>query len=383
MTPTRTLRPLLVRRAVLAAAAGVAVAVALVVPGGERGPAAGPRPGGVTTTNTARGAAAAQAFFDRYVEADGRVVRHDQGGDTVSEGQAYAMLIAVATHDEVRFHSVWDWTRRNLQRSDGLLSWHWRDGAVVDRQPAADADVDAARALFLAAERFDRPDLRAEASRIAGAVLDHEVVTAGARSALAAGPWAVGERVVNPGYFSPCANADLARATGDRRWQRLADDSVALIESATRGGRQLPPDWSRLDGAGTLQPAAGPTGKGGAAGYGLDAARVPLRLAERCNADGDADDAGRRLAAELWPTLRGLAQGGSGVLYRLDGTPAGPADARHPTGLIGAAAAAGAAGDRPAATRLLDEAAALDRQAPTYYGAALLALGEAFPPVAV
>ena len=27
-------------------------------------------------------------FLDRYVQDDGRVVRHDQGGDTVSEGRA-------------------------------------------------------------------------------------------------------------------------------------------------------------------------------------------------------------------------------------------------------------------------------------------------------
>ena len=32
-------------------------------------------------------------FLDEYVEPDGRVVRRDEGGDVVSEGQAYGMLI--------------------------------------------------------------------------------------------------------------------------------------------------------------------------------------------------------------------------------------------------------------------------------------------------
>jgi endoglucanase len=44
-----------------------------------------------------REAAALQAgrdFLDHYVEGDGRVVRRDEGGDVVSEGQAYGMLIA-------------------------------------------------------------------------------------------------------------------------------------------------------------------------------------------------------------------------------------------------------------------------------------------------
>src|SRR3546814_7879618 len=78
--------------------------------------------------------------LDEYVTAEGRVVRYDQGGDTVSEGQAYAMLLAVGSDDEARFATIWDWTEQNLQRSDWLLAWQWADGGVVDEAPAADAD---------------------------------------------------------------------------------------------------------------------------------------------------------------------------------------------------------------------------------------------------
>jgi endoglucanase len=67
--------------------------------------------------------AAVERFFDGYMGADGRVSRHDQGGDTVSEGQAYALLLAAATRDEQRFEALWRWTRENLQRDDGLLAW--------------------------------------------------------------------------------------------------------------------------------------------------------------------------------------------------------------------------------------------------------------------
>ena len=44
-----------------------------------------------------------------------------------------------------------EWRHMTLRRGDGLLAWRWADGAVVDEQPAADADVDAAMALFVAA----------------------------------------------------------------------------------------------------------------------------------------------------------------------------------------------------------------------------------------
>ena len=62
---------------------------------------------------------AGRAFLDEYVESDGRVVRRDEGGDVVSEGQAYGMLIAVAVDDEDRFRAIWDWemaSRRTTSR---------------------------------------------------------------------------------------------------------------------------------------------------------------------------------------------------------------------------------------------------------------------------
>lgn len=81
---------------------------------------------------------AGRRFLETYVARDGRVVRRDQGGDTVSEGQAYGMLIAVALADEDTFRRIWWWTRTHLQRSDGLLSHRWADGSVADPEPADD-----------------------------------------------------------------------------------------------------------------------------------------------------------------------------------------------------------------------------------------------------
>ncbi len=47
-------------------------------------------PVGVEEGTSSAARAAAADFLDRYVDEDGWVVRHDQGGDTVSEGQSYA-----------------------------------------------------------------------------------------------------------------------------------------------------------------------------------------------------------------------------------------------------------------------------------------------------
>ncbi|MGQ0519526.1 MAG: glycosyl hydrolase family 8 [Actinomycetota bacterium] len=339
--------------AVLAASACVAVLTAC----GRGGDAAAGR----------RARAGANAFLERYMDGNGRVVRHDQGGDTVSEGQAYAMLIALAIGDRARFDQAWRWAGEHLQRDDGLLSWHWKDGEVVDPSPAADADVDAARALVLAGRRFKAPELTEAGVDLAEAVLAHQTIRVGQDElVLAAGPWAVEPRIVNPSYLAVCAFVDPEKATGDRRWDQLRTSAHRILEELTADGG-LPPDWSRLGTDGRVRPIGSPDQPDRSPRYGLDASRVPFRMAERC------DGGGKDVAARLWPRLRRLDGGGAAIAYGLDGERQDEAD--HPTGLVGAAAAAWAAGDSQAAERLLTRAADLDQRVPTYYGSAWLAMG--------
>jgi len=313
--------------------------------------------------------AAADHFLDRYLSSDGRVVRHDQGGDTVSEGQAYAMLLTAATGDERRFTRVWSWTQSHLQRPDGLLSSLWRDGRIADPQAATDADLDAAHALVLAGRRFDRPRLRSDARRLAGAVLAHETADAGhGRRLLVAGPWAVDGRVVNPSYFAPRAYDALASTGQPAAWRDLRLQAIDTLRALARAA-PLPPDWGRGSAAaGRLVQSSSPPGAGSGqpASYGFDAVRVPIRMASAC------DSASRRVAARLWPLLSGAD--GQVLPRGLDGAPAGGA-VRHAVALVGAAGAARAGGRRAATLRLLTWAAAQDRATPTYYGAAWVALG--------
>lgn len=296
---------------------------------------------------------AVETFLDNYVSKSGRVVRTDQGGDTVSEGQAYGMLLAAAVGDEKRFASIWTWTRRNLQRKDHLLSWHWKDGKIVDKQPAADADLDAARALLLASKRFSDRGYRVAAAQIAGGILKHEVGTYGDRSVLVAGPWAKQKAIVNPSYFSPRTFSELKTATKDARWYDVTSGSMAVLRDLMGSGT-LPPDWAKLDASGKPRPVANPDETGeGTPRYGLEAPRTLLRLAESC------DNTSRNLAA-----------------LAADDAMAEIAGSSHPVTLVGAAAAASAAGDEDGMNRALDQARSMAARHPTYYGWALVAYGE-------
>lgn len=307
---------------------------------------------------------AAYAFLDGYVTPQGRVRRPDQGDDTVGEGQAYAMLAAAAVGDGARFDGIWRWTKAKLRRPDGLISFRWAGGRVVDAQAATDADLDAARALLVAGCRLRRADLRDDGLALGRAILDHEVSRSGGRSVLTAGPWATrGRIVVNPSYFAPGALAALRRASGDVAYSRLADDTRAALRTLRE---PLPPDWAVLTPGGTLRPVDAAAADSGTGRYGFDAPRMLLRLSE------DTDPAGRELAARAWRVLGRASPEDQVVEHTLDGRPAG--SSHHPVALAGAAGAARAAGDDDAVSELLDETQRLQRDNPTYYGAAMVAL---------
>ena len=203
---------------------------------------------------------AADRFLDRYMKQDGRVVRRDQGGDTVSEGQAYAMLASVAIGDQLRFDRAWSWAKTHLQRSDGLLSWRWQEGRVPDPNSASDADLDAAHALVLAARQFGQPSYRDEGRRIARSILAKEtVLLPGGSLVLVAGPWArTDPYAVNSSYFAPSSYALRSEATGDPRWGMLLRSSHQLVGRLTGDPPSLPPDWAQLDSDGALHPIASP-----------------------------------------------------------------------------------------------------------------------------
>ncbi|HEX3979669.1 MAG TPA: glycosyl hydrolase family 8, partial [Acidimicrobiales bacterium] len=231
-----------------------------------------------TTTTDPPAMHLAATFLDNYMDSDGRIVRHDQGGDTVSEGQAYGLLLAVAAHDAARFASIWSWTKENLQEPSGLFAYDWSNGAIVGTGAATDADLNTAWALVLGAKTFHDPAYEKDGLAVASAVLANETVVSAGRLELVAGPWArSAPYAVDPSYFSPEAMAALASASGNPSWTQLETNSQQLV-AALQGGdsmHYLPPDWALLSASGGISASSPPSG-GKPPSYGLDAERVPI-----------------------------------------------------------------------------------------------------------
>ncbi|KQQ52034.1 glycosyl hydrolase family 8 [Plantibacter sp. Leaf314] len=320
----------------------------------------GPQP-----TATDRSATqAAEAFLSDWVD-DGRVVRRDQGDDTVSEGQAYGLLIAAGVGDEQAFTGIWDWTEANLQRPDGLLAWRWSDGKVVDEEPASDGDLDAARALVIAGKRFDEPRFTDAGVKLAGVIADRMTVETAAGRILLPGTWAAATEpyAYNPSYASPVAFSVLGAATGDPRWAELQAGSAA-VTSALLDESPLPPDWAQVHADGSVDAMPGAAGTGQSVRYGYDAARLPIRYAESCVPADQATAA--RLVSTLARSKELRAE------TDLGGSPL--TSDQHPLALEARAAARAAVGNLPEAADDLRAADELAQEVPSYFGAAWAAL---------
>jgi endoglucanase len=297
----------------------------------------------------------------------GRIQRTDQGGDTVGEGQAYGMLIAAAVRDEKLFDQIWSWTKQHMLQNDGLLAFHWVGGRVVNPTPAADADLDAARALLVASCRFSRRDLRQAAITIGHAVLARETARVGSLDILLPGPWAykAGSLAFNPSYVDPTTLDALARVTGDARFRAVSEGSTRLVDELTR---PLPPDWASVNAhTGKATPVSAGAATSGPGIFSYDAPRTLVRMAV------GSDLEGRATSARAWGVFSRTPPADIVVEHQLTGAAIGTAHA--PITLVAAAGAAKAAGDTGAMTSLLNEAQQLNSEHPTYYDGAWVALG--------
>ncbi|MBV9635891.1 MAG: cellulase [Methylobacteriaceae bacterium] len=243
------------------------------------------------------------AYRNHFIFPEGRL--WDDGNDGVShtEGQGYAMLLAVFADDRATFARVWAWTSRELFiRPDGLGAWRWEAGDsphVKDRNNATDGDLLIAWALAEAAERWEVPGYRAAARKLALAIGRSATQPTGLGRVLMPGVvgFSAGEMpdgpIVNLSYWVFPAFDALAKVAPEVEWEALRDNGLRLIKASRFGPAGLPSDWISLRGR---QPE--PAEKFPKT-FGYNAIRIPLYLAWVSAADRDA------LApfVEHWKTL--------------------------------------------------------------------------------
>jgi endo-1,4-beta-D-glucanase Y len=209
-----------------------------------------------------------------------RVKRPEASNDTVSEGIAYGMLIAVYMNDRTLFDGLWAYWKAH-GASGLLMTWKIPGGSGS----ASDADEDAAFALIQASKQWDTAYLN-DAKSLLSQIAANEV-EAGS-NALKPGNQFGGASLTNPSYFAPAYYRVFAQVdTGNASlWNGVVTSSYKFL-NAIEGSNGLVPAWCSSDCT-----SRGGGGYADADKYQYDSHRTPWRMAlDVCwNNNADAKD---------------------------------------------------------------------------------------------
>lgn len=211
-----------------------------------------------------------QAYQQRFIQGDGRVIDRESNDRSTSEAQAYALLRAVFMDDRQTFDRVLQWSENNLQRRnpngsrrDQLWSWKWGrndqgDWTTIDGNFASDADVDAITALIFAARRWEEPTyLELAKTKLPDlwnlSTVAIELETGESSRYFLPGPLEAFQPqpdrlYLNPSYLAPYAFRLFAQVDPDRDWLSLVDSSYDVLNrSAEVSDIGLPSNWVALN----------------------------------------------------------------------------------------------------------------------------------------
>lgn len=196
------------------------------------------------------------AYYKKtFISPDGRVMDPDRGDITTSEGQSYILQRSVAVNDIKTFNLTYKWTKDHLKRKDKLFSWIWGQDEkgkfkVLDRNSAADADVNIAFALILAHERWKDNKYLKEAIPIISSIWRNETRKIGKYRVLM--PGFIQARVekieINPSYFAPYAFKFFKKYDKLHDWDKIIESSYYYImASSAKTKTGLPPNWFLIE----------------------------------------------------------------------------------------------------------------------------------------
>lgn len=225
------------------------------------------------------------SYKSRFLKRNGRVVDNANKGISHSEGQGFAMVMAVAANDPDAFANIWDFTKTELGvRRDNLFAWRWSPRGlfrVRDKNNATDGDILIAWALLEASEAGFGDHYRKQGLKTLKSIkklISHDSVFGNfIRPA-----WfgfspkeQGGKQIINLSYWVFPALERLTVLTGDSGWSDLSASGVRLIQSASANAAGLPADWTAMHrNKGIVGTARKFPGK-----FSYNAIRVPLYLA--------------------------------------------------------------------------------------------------------
>jgi endoglucanase len=191
-------------------------------------------------------------FMDNQV----RVIDHDSGHRTTSEGQAYGMFFALVANDRSHFDGLLHWTEVNLAAGDlsaNLPAWLWGHGSenkwgVLDRNSASDADTWMAYTLLEAGQAWNEPRYTKIGTALADHIAVQEVIQVpGLGTVVAPGPTGFehgNSYRLNAGYLPLQLILRLAQLRPDGPWSAVAASIPKVVSDSAPHG--FVSDWTEF-----------------------------------------------------------------------------------------------------------------------------------------
>ncbi len=201
-------------------------------------------------------------FTEHFISTDGRVIDRGQNDMSHSEGQGYAMLLAVSFNDQPLFDKLWQWTSNNLQvRRDGLCAWGWgkrlnQEWTVIDYNNATDGDILIAYALIRAEQKWHQNAYLDKARVIVQSLRTHIALTMNNHSFLLSGYYGFADSkglILNPSYQIFSAYQLFATIDDKSFWEKTFQDALFLVEESKKNKLGLPADWLLVEPSGTIK----------------------------------------------------------------------------------------------------------------------------------
>ena len=224
-------------------------------------------------------------YKTRFVRKNGRVVDNANKNISHSEGQGFAMVMAVAANDPILFDQIWSFTRQHMMvRKDNLIAWRWSPrgfSRVTDKNNATDGDILVAWALLEAAESGFGAQYRHHAKKIIRdlAPLAKKDPTLGWWLRPGAKGFSSfehkGREIINLSYWVFPALERIGELTGGKLWPALENSGERMLARAADNKAGLPADWN------AFKRGSGKVGLARKFGtkFSYNAIRVPLYLA--------------------------------------------------------------------------------------------------------
>jgi endo-1,4-beta-D-glucanase Y len=272
-----------------------------------------------------------------------RVQRPENADDTVSEGIAYGMLIAVNMNDKTLFDNLWSYEQQH-KAAGNTMTWCIPSGGggmgsacSASGGSATDADEDMAFALLVAAKQWGGT----YSSTASGLISDIWTNDIDKTSMLPTGGSNFGNSTssqpTNPSYFAPAYYRAFATVDSGHAWGTVASNCYTAISKVANSTTGLVPAWC----SNNCSSAGGGSYTDNGV-YQYDAHRVPWRLGlDACVNGTTSGNTVLTNNAKFFLNIAAPSSGGGGVgriydIYTLAGAVNGDA-ALNSMSLIGTA----------------------------------------------